>query len=175
MGKLETRVFLDDIVISLREVRGRELRRPSESRLWQRLCSFWGTSGPLLFRFLCVQILLQLSRILWGAARNPAWVLDQIWDVLLREVAGFMPRGPLLTHLEQEVEVLRNRVNQLGSLWRESVGRSHSQRVAEPAVGLPAVRSDQLSLVLAFLVGLWSGCVVSLLALCVGVYIGHSL
>ena len=86
-----------------------------------------------------------------------------------------MPRGPLLTHLEQEVEVLRNRVNQLGSLWRESVGRSHSQRVAEPAVGLPAVRSDQLSLVLAFLVGLWSGCIVSLLALCVGVYIGHSL
>ena len=163
---------MDDIIISLREVRDSGLLRPSESGLWQRLCFFWNTSGPLLLHFLWVQILLQLSRTLWGAARNPAWVLNQIWDVLLREVAGFMPRSPLLTHLEQEIGVLRNRVNQLGNLWRESAGRFHSQRITE---SLPTVRSDQLSLVLAFLVGLWSGCVLSLLALCVGVYIGHSL
>ena len=66
-------------------------------------------------------------------------------------------------------------MNQLGNLWRERESRDRVQGIVETAVGFPVESCNQWSLVLAFLIGLWSGCIVSLLALCVGVYLGHSL
>ena len=86
-----------------------------------------------------------------------------------------MPNQSHLTHLNREVEVLRRRVALLGNLLETRRYQNPVGRIAEPAVGVPAIRVNHWQLVLAFLVGLWCGCIVSLLALCIGVKLGHSL
>ena len=66
-------------------------------------------------------------------------------------------------------------MNSLDRLVRTSVETNRVQRAAEPAVGITVVHSNRWELLGSFVAGLWCGCIVSLLALCIGVYIGHSL
>ena len=99
----------------------------------------------------------------------------QFLDFPHNRVAVFMPNRSQLTHLNREVEVLRRRVELLGNLLRMRQYQNPVRRIAELAVGIPAIRVNHWQLVLAFLAGLWCGCIVSLLALCIGVKIGHSL
>ena len=83
-----------------------------------------------------------------------------------------MPNQSHFTYLNREVELLKRRVGVLGALLRE---RSNWDSERGVAVGIPVIRNDQWRSVLIFLAGLWCGCIVSLLALCIGVVLGHSL
>ena len=90
-------------------------------------------------------------------------------------MAELMQQWSPLTYLEREVEVLRRRVSFLGNLWRERENRNPVHGPVETVVGAPVAKTSQWQLVLVFLAVLWSGCIASLLALCIGVQIGHSL
>ena len=92
--------------------------------------------------------------------------------LLCQWVAGYMPNQSHFTYLNREVELLKRRVGVLGALLRE---RSNWDSERGAAVGIPVIRNDQWRSVLIFLAGLWCGCIVSLLALCIGVVLGHSL
>ena len=86
-----------------------------------------------------------------------------------------MPFHPQGNPPGSDLGSLRRRVNSLDRLVRTSVEINRVQRAAELAVGLPVVHSNRWDLLGSFVAGLWCGCIVSLLALCIGVYIGHSL
>ena len=70
---------------------------------------------------------------------------------------------------------LRIRVNQLGSLWSDRENRDRVQRTVETIVGFPVESCSQWGLVLTCVVGLWNGCIVLLLAACIGVFLGYYL
>ena len=134
----------------------------------------WGkVTSPLLI-FLCINLLLSLRRLL-RKARSLERFLVCCWGSLLRDLVGLMPFHPQGSLLGSELGSLRRRVNSLDRLVRTSVETNGVQGAAEPAVGIPVVYSSRWELLGSFVVGLWFGCIVSLLALCFGVYIGHSL
>ena len=66
-------------------------------------------------------------------------------------------------------------MNSLDRLLRTNVETNRVERGAKPAVGIPVVHSNRWDLLGSFVAGLWCGCIVSLLALCIGVDIGRSL
>ena len=85
-----------------------------------------------------------------------------------------MPRNTHLNFRDREVDELRRRVDLLGHLLRTQRRDSPVQGTANLAIGIP-VGIHQWHLVLGFVAGLWCGCIVSLLALCIGLKLGHSL
>ena len=135
---------------------------------------FWRTADPSLFLFLCFASLL-LSRRFRRQAVQFERLLLYCWGFLLREVVRLMPFHPQPVPPERDIESLRRRVNSLDRLLRENVETIRLQGAAEPAVGVPVLNSNRWELLGSFVARLWCGCIVSLLALCIGVYIGHSL
>ena len=173
--KLDTLIFLDDVVISECRQDWKLLRRISELSIFGRLVTFWKLIGKHLLYLVLVNIvscLLKWIRVVvcWFVRQ-----LSKFLDFLHIRAAVFMPKLSQLTHLHREVEVLRRRVALLGNLLGTRRHQNPVGRIAEPAIGIPAVRVNHWQLVLVFIAGLWCGCIVSLLALCIGVKIGHSL
>ena len=134
----------------------------------------WGkVTSPLLI-FLCINLLLSLRRLLRQAGSLERFLV-YCWDSLLRDLVGLMPFHPQGNLPGSELGSLRRRLNSSDRLLRTSLETNHVQGAAEPAVGFPVVHSHRWELLGSFVAGLWCGCIVSLLALCFGVYIGHSL
>ena len=138
-----------------------------EKVLWRTIVS------PLLI-FLCINLLFSSRRF-----QNQVVKLDRLlgccWDSLLLKLVRLMPFHPQGDSPGIGIESLRRRVSSLERLLRTSVERNRVQRGAEPAVGIPVANVSRWELLGSFVAGLWCGCIVSLLALCSGVYIGHSL
>ena len=135
---------------------------------------FWRAVDPSLFLLLSFASLLLSERFQRQAVQFVRFLLF-CWGSLLREVGSLMPFHPRPVPPERDIESLRRRVNSLAHLLSESVETALLQRAAEPAVGVPVLNSRRWELLGSFVAGLWCGCIVSLLALCTGVYIGHSL
>ena len=130
----------------------------------------WKAVGALLCWLLCLNLLLS-SRRLQHQFLRLVRILRHCWEHLLQVVERLMPFHPQGNTPGSEVGSLRRRVNSLDRLLRSN----RVQRGAEPAVGIPVLNTNRWELLGSFLAGLWCGCIVSLLALCIGVYIGHSL
>ena len=134
----------------------------------------WEKVTYLLLAFLCINLLLSLKRLLRQAGGLKRFLV-YCWVSLLRDLVGLMPFHPQGNLPGIGVESLRRRVSSLERLLRTSVERNRVQRGAEPAVGIPVANVSRWELLGSFVAGLWCGCIVSLLALCIGVHIGHSL
>ena len=130
-------------------------------------------TSPLLI-FLCINLLLSLRRLLREAGSLERFLVC-CWGSLLRDLVGLMPFHPQGNIPGSELGSLRSRVNSLDRLLRTSLETNRVQGAAEPAAGFPVVYSHRWELLGSFIAGLWCGCIVSFLALCFGVYIGHSL
>ena len=137
--------------------------------------SIWDLVGSLLCAYLCINLVLQFPRSLWTAARILVEPLSLCVHFFSDSLGRFMPQTTRLTHLEQSVEVLRQRVTLLGNLWRERRNRTSDQGTNVNAGSGPAVKNSQWDLILSFFAGFCCGWIVSSLALCLGVFIGHSL
>ena len=172
---MDTLVFLDDVVLSERGQDWQLLRKISELSIFGRLVTFWKLIGKHLLYLVLVNIVSCFLKWIRVAVCWFVRQLSKFLDFLNVRAAVFMPNRSQLTHLSREVEVLRRRVELLGNLLGMRRYQNPVGRIAEPAVGIPAVRVNHWQLVLAFIAGLWCGCIVSLLALCIGVKIGHSL
>ena len=132
----------------------------------------WKSVGAPIILFLCINLLF-CSRRLQSEAVKLERFLICCWDSLLRKLVWLMPFHPQGDPPGIGFESLRRRILSLDRLLRTRVERV--QRGAEPAVGIPVVHSTRWEHLGSFVAGLWCGCIVSLLALCIGVYIGHSL
>ena len=135
----------------------------------------WDLIGSLLCAYLCITLVLQFPKSLWTAARILVGPLSRCVHFLSCSLGRFMPLATRLTHLEQSVDVLRQRVTLLGNLWRERGTRICDQATGVIAGSGPAAKNSQWDLILSFLAGLCCGWIASLLALCLGVFLGHSL
>ena len=134
---------------------------------------FWRAGVPHQLLLLCISLLLSSKRLQYQAVRLER-IFKRCLVFLLQELGRLMPfhsQGDSSTGLES----LRRRVSSMERLVRTSVEADRVQRGAEPAVGFPVVNTNRLELSGSYIAGLWCGCIVSLLALCIGVYIGHSL
>ena len=135
----------------------------------------WDLVGSLLCAYLCINLVLQFPKSLWTAARILVGPLSWCVHFLLCSLGRFMPQATCLTHLEQSVDVLRHRVTLLGNLWREGGNQMCDQRTDVIAGSGPTAKNSQWDLIFSFLAGLCCGWIVSSLALCLGVFLGHSL
>ena len=165
---------LDGVVLSLGGGEGGVNVETSLQSVREVVRTFWKTIDPSLFLALCVVSLL-CSRRLQNQAVKLERFLVCYWSFLLRKLVGLMPFHPQGNLPEREIGSLRRRVNSLDRLLRTSVETNRVQGAAKPAGGIPVLNTNRWKLLGSFIAGLWCGCVVSLLGLCIGVYIGHSL
>ena len=135
----------------------------------------WDLVGSLLCDYLCINLVLQSPKYVGTAASILVEPFSWCVHFLSGNLGRFMPRATRLTHLEQSVEVLRQRVTLLGNLWGERGNRMCNQRTDVIAGSGPAAKNSQWDLILSFIAGLCFWWLVSLLALCLEVFLGHSL
>ena len=168
-------MHLDGVILSLGGGEGGLGLEASVQSVFETVKAVWKSVGAPVILVLCIDLLLLCSRRLRHQAVRLGRCLVCCWDSLLRDLVRLMPFHPQGDSPGIGIESLRRRVNSLDRLLRTSLETNRVRRSAEPAVGIPVVRSSRWEILGSFVAGLWCGCIVSLLALCIGVYIGHSL
>ena len=167
-------MHLDGVVFSLEGFGGGVDLGINVQSVFKVIKVIWKSVVVPFILFLCINLLFCSRRLQRQAVRLEEFLL-YCWGFLLDKVVRLMPFHPQGDPPVPGVESLRRRVNSLDRLLRENAEATRLQRGAEPAVGIPVVNPNRWELLGSFVAGLWCGCIVSLLALCIGVYIGHSL